>query len=168
MCGLHVHSGVADVEGVGGGNAGGGKDVVYDGGVGFDGNVLPLSQNNGKQAVVEEMAYQFHGALMVFVGGNRQAYAFGAEGMQQIGDSGVGAGEVGFMRPVVFDKFSAQAVDVFRLAGIFRQGAFHQFGDAAAYKKAVSVQGMGGVAVPGEGVVGACRQVVDGVQQGAV
>ena len=72
------------------------------------------------------MVDEFQSALVIFVGGYCELYACSMQLCQCFRDALVGAGVNSFMGLVVCEEVLEEAVDVVRLSGVFRKGAFNE------------------------------------------
>ena len=170
MGGGHIHVAVPHIEHVAGSRV---HAQVFHQGAGafrggFGGHARPGTPDHLKQAAVKVAAHHVPGELIGLVGVDGHPDALGMQPGQQFRHTGIRRGLVEHVGAVPGIEFLQGGGEFFRRALGFRAEPLHQFGDAVAHKIAVSVHRIGGPAVGRTDEVGGIRQVVDGVQQGAV
>ena len=165
---LHVDTRIAYVEGIVGSDGGLLQDVEDDGGVGLGSYSFTLAIDGGEAYGGKIVGDELFRGRLVFVGGYGQLDLAGLETGQQFGDAWVRAALVRIVLVVVGNEMATDFQDVFFRLFSFGQGTFEELVDAVAYHELLGGFLVGGVAQGLKGVVGALRQVGDGVQQGAV
>lgn len=165
---LHVDTRIAYVEGIVGSDGGLLQDVEDDGGVGLGSYSFTLAIDGGEADGGKVVGNELFGSRLVFVGGHGQLDLARLEAGQQFGNAWVRTAFVRIVLVVVGNEMATDFQDVFFRLFSFGQGTFEELVDAVAYHELVGGFLVGGVAQGLKGVVGALRQVGDGVQQGAV
>ena len=135
---------------------------------GLGGDPRPRAPDDLKQAAVKVPRHHVPGKFVGLVGVYRHPDAFLVQPGQQFRHARVGRRLVEFVGAVLDVKLFQRGGQLFRRALRFRAEPLHQFGDAVAHKITVLRHIVGGPAVGRAHPVGGIRQVVDGVQQGAV
>lgn len=166
--GLHIHTRVAHVEHVSGCDARGFKYLMHDGGVGLGRYAFTLAQHGAEGDGGEIVSNKLLGGALVLVGSHGQLQALALQLVEQLRDAIVGGAQVGIVLIVIGDKGGPHTQDVgFRLLPL-REGALEEFVDTVAHHEAVGSGIMYRIAQCLEGMVGALRQVGNGVEQGTV
>ena len=180
--GLHVHTGVSDVQDgrafvgeIPSGTVYSGamyprlaEDVPYYHRLRLAGHSFSLSEYSAERYFRKKMLHELDGRRVVFVRGHGDLDTVAADSGQKLRDAVERAGGIGAVFIVIGQEQVPDAQDLILTAGIFRQGAFKELVDAVADVGGYLLLAVDGVTAGGKGLVGGRGDVGDGVQQCAV
>lgn len=169
QAGLHVHIGVAHIDGLGLGDGRNlGEDLIHYGRIGLDGLAFALAQDPHEVIFTEKVVDQLFRAVLVLVGGHGEAHPCGGDGLQHSGNAVIWSCEVAFVGIVVRNEYGGHPLDNFFRGLSGGDGDAEEVVDAAAYHLVVGLDGMGRKAALLQSIIGGVAQILDGVQEGAV
>lgn len=169
QAGLHVHIGVAHIDGLGLGDGRNlGEDLIHNGRVGLDGLAFALAQDPHEVIFTEKVVDQLFRAVLVLVRCHGEAHPRGGDGLQHRGDAVIRSCEVAFVGIVVRNEYGGHPLDNFFRGLSGGDGGAEEVVDSAADHLVVFIFRMNREAALLQSIIGGVAQILDGVQEGAV